>query len=139
MPSTFPTVIPPMTNNSVSSIGAGFVVVIVLAILLLMILYILMLMKRLKEEENNDPTPEERDGIMRPLEQLGDDDGVSTLTPSLVSSIPSITSHLARMREQWGYNGSNGSIDYEPPPVPPRKDSAHFSHASSLENYGWSV
>jgi len=93
-------------------------------------------------EESDDPDPpDERDGILRPLEEDDDDDdGVSTLTPSLVSSsIPSLNSQIARMRQYWGYNGSNGSIDYEPPPVPPRRDdSAKFSN-SSFENYGWSV
>ncbi|CAJ1966280.1 unnamed protein product [Cylindrotheca closterium] len=139
VPSNMPTtMIPPMTSSS--SMESGFIVAIVLAILLLMGIYILILYRRLMcIEENNDEnaTPEERDGIMMPLEE--NHDGVSTLTPSLLSSMPSFNSHLARMR-YWGYDGSNGSIDYEPPPVPPRHDnSARFSTGSSLENYGWSV
>ena len=136
VPSYLPTtMIPPMANSS--GMGSGFIVAIVMAILLLMAMYILILYRRLVDIEESENTPEERDGIMMPLEDAND--GVSTLTPSLLSSIPSFNSHLARMR-YWGYDGSNGSIDYEPPPVPPRHDdSPRFSNGSSLENYGWSV
>jgi len=141
-PSTAPSMIP--VAAGVASMGSGFIATIVLAILVLLTLYVFILYKRLAAmEESDDPDPsDERDGILRPLEEEDDDDddGVSTLTPSLVSSsIPSLNSQIARMRQYLGYNGSNGSIDYEPPPVPPRRDdSAKFSN-SSFENYGWSV
>jgi len=132
-----PTMIPAIANSSVS-MGSGFIAAIVLAVLVLMTIYIFILYRRLsamEENNNEDDPPEERDGIMLPLEE---NDGMSTLTPSMLSSLPSFNSHLGRMR-YWGYNGSNGSIDYEPPPVPPRHESGRFSTGSSLENYGWSV
>ncbi|KAL3930099.1 MAG: hypothetical protein SGBAC_011913 [Bacillariaceae sp.] len=136
-PSSMPSMIP-ITNSS-ADMGSGFIAAIVLAVLLVIMWYILILYKRLTTIQALENEPEERDGIMQPLEDNNNNDGVSTLTPSLVSSLPSFNSHLARMR-YWGYNGSNASIDYEPPPVPTRnQESARFSNGSSMENYGWSV
>jgi len=136
-PSELPTMIPISIKANGGVMESGFIAAIVLTLLILLILFILLLYKRLRAMELQErlaarEEEEEADGILRPLED--DNDGLSSLTPSF----PSCNSHLSRLR-YWGYNGSRGSGEYEPPPVPTRHDSGVFATTSNLDNYGYSV